>query len=344
MLELYIFLRGLAMGLVLVLIMLSVLARPKHYTSRIFAFFAVGIMGYISAPLTHGYQPAFFISTSLADTIPLAFLLFVQAVFDDHSKPQFKTLVFGLTYLLVGHLSDMLEAAGLAVTAHWVWFIGRFVMLAVLAATLFVIARHWRDDLVEKRRFFRSLLVVVVGVYIIGVSVVESLTSANQIPMWVELVHSAGIALSSVIFAWGLITLGPAELAEEAEAPEPLTVKPNVDEPELEQIVAAMRDQQQYKDMELSIRSFADKLTIPEHRLRQHINQQLGYRNFNDFLNRYRVADAATRLRDIDEARLPILTIAMDAGYRSMTTFNKAFKSIKGVTPKEYRQNHQSNS
>jgi transcriptional regulator GlxA family with amidase domain len=36
-------------------------------------------------------------------------------------------------------------------------------------------------------------------------------------------------------------------------------------------------------------------------------------------------------------ARIPILTIAMDAGYRSMTTFNKAFKSIEGMTPREYR-------
>jgi AraC-like DNA-binding protein len=34
------------------------------------------------------------------------------------------------------------------------------------------------------------------------------------------------------------------------------------------------------------------------------------------------------------------MTIAKDAGYRSMTTFNKAFKSITGKTPRDYRFNN----
>jgi AraC-like DNA-binding protein len=65
----------------------------------------------------------------------------------------------------------------------------------------------------------------------------------------------------------------------------------------------------------------------------------LEYRNFNDFLNRYRIDDATARLRDPNSARTPVLTIAMDAGYRSMTTFNKAFKTRHSQTPVEFRQN-----
>jgi AraC-like DNA-binding protein len=34
---------------------------------------------------------------------------------------------------------------------------------------------------------------------------------------------------------------------------------------------------------------------------------------------------------------LPVLSIALDNGYRSLSPFNKAFKEIKGMTPTEYR-------
>jgi AraC-like DNA-binding protein len=30
----------------------------------------------------------------------------------------------------------------------------------------------------------------------------------------------------------------------------------------------------------------------------------------------------------------------MDSGYRSLTTFNRAFKASFGLTPREYREKH----
>ena len=90
--------------------------------------------------------------------------------------------------------------------------------------------------------------------------------------------------------------------------------------------------------MELTIRRLGENLGIPEHRLRRLINRELGYRNFNDFLNHYRLGDVVEKLADADSRHLPILTIAMDAGYRSLTTFNRAFKASYGLTPREYRE------
>ena len=34
---------------------------------------------------------------------------------------------------------------------------------------------------------------------------------------------------------------------------------------------------------------------------------------------------------------LPVLSIVLDMGYRSLSPFNKAFKDIMGMTPSEYR-------
>ena len=86
------------------------------------------------------------------------------------------------------------------------------------------------------------------------------------------------------------------------------------------------------------IGTLATKLAIPEYRLRRLINQRLGYRNFNVFLNNHRIEEAKAALADPSQAEVPVITIAMDAGFQSLGPFNRAFKATTGVTPTEYRR------
>jgi AraC-like DNA-binding protein len=74
--------------------------------------------------------------------------------------------------------------------------------------------------------------------------------------------------------------------------------------------------------------------------LRRVINQGLGFRNFNDFLHTHRLKEAAGRLGDPQLRRIPVLTIALEAGYGSIGPFNRAFKERFGMTPSEYRRQH----
>ena len=98
-----------------------------------------------------------------------------------------------------------------------------------------------------------------------------------------------------------------------------------------------IRPQKVYREEGVTIRELADKLDIREYRLRRLINGHLGYRNFNSFLNHYRIEEVALRLVAPETRHLPVLSIALDVGYRSLSPFNKAFKEIKGMTPIEYR-------
>lgn len=93
-----------------------------------------------------------------------------------------------------------------------------------------------------------------------------------------------------------------------------------------------------YRMMGLSIKRLADELTVPEHRLRQLINQDLGYRNFSSFLNSYRIEDACGKLKDLNLADVSVLTIALESGYGSIGPFNRAFKTNTGQTPTEFRK------
>jgi AraC-like DNA-binding protein len=72
--------------------------------------------------------------------------------------------------------------------------------------------------------------------------------------------------------------------------------------------------------------------------LRRLINQALGHRNFNSFVNRYRIAEAKAALCDPQQAEVPVLTIALDAGFSSLGPFNRAFKAETGMTPTEFRR------
>ena len=93
-----------------------------------------------------------------------------------------------------------------------------------------------------------------------------------------------------------------------------------------------------YRQEGLTIAMLAAKLDLPEHRLRQAINEGLGYRNFNAFLNRYRIDEAKAALSDPSQRDVPVLTIAMDAGFQSIGPFNRAFKADTGMTPTEFRR------
>jgi AraC-like DNA-binding protein len=103
-------------------------------------------------------------------------------------------------------------------------------------------------------------------------------------------------------------------------------------------LLREMKDNRAYRNEALSIGVLAGRLGLPEYRLRRLINQRLGYRNFNAFLNFYRLEEAMAALADTSQAEVPILTIALDAGFQSIGPFNRAFRASTGMTPTEFRR------
>ena len=87
----------------------------------------------------------------------------------------------------------------------------------------------------------------------------------------------------------------------------------------------------------MTITAVAARLGVPEYRLRRAINQGLGARNFNAYLNSFRLQEAEEALADPEQRDVPILIIAMDAGFGSLAPFNRAFRDRHGCTPTEYR-------
>ena len=91
-----------------------------------------------------------------------------------------------------------------------------------------------------------------------------------------------------------------------------------------------------YDDAELSLRSLAETLDLHPNELSRMINAAFG-KNFNDFINEYRIREVTRKMQDPAYDRITLLGIAMDAGFNSKSTFNRVFREMTGTSPVEYK-------
>lgn len=91
-----------------------------------------------------------------------------------------------------------------------------------------------------------------------------------------------------------------------------------------------------YLDHDLSLKSAAQKLEIPQRALSQYLNQYLN-KSFNDYINYYRIQEVKRKLSDTKLDHLTIAAIAHDSGFKSVATFQRAFKRMEGVSPLQFK-------
>ena len=103
----------------------------------------------------------------------------------------------------------------------------------------------------------------------------------------------------------------------------------------------AMEANQYYQDPELSLSALAEKLSLPPHELSRVINTVFK-KGFSDFINEYRVMEAARKMQDPAYDHITLLGIGFESGFNSKTTFNRIFKQMTGKSPTEYK-NHPKN-
>lgn len=91
-----------------------------------------------------------------------------------------------------------------------------------------------------------------------------------------------------------------------------------------------------YCDSELSLEKFATKLDIRVHKLSQYINEIMRT-NFYDLINNYRI-EASEKLL-IQYPERTVLSIAIEVGFSSLSTFYTSFKKKWKMSPKKFREN-----
>lgn len=100
-------------------------------------------------------------------------------------------------------------------------------------------------------------------------------------------------------------------------------------------LLKIMEEEKAYLDPDLSLSSLADKIGIHPNQLSWLLNESLG-KNFNEFINHYRVEAFKQLAADPKNANISIVGLAYDSGFNSKTVFNTYFKKETGITPKEF--------
>lgn len=101
-------------------------------------------------------------------------------------------------------------------------------------------------------------------------------------------------------------------------------------------ITCLLEEHHIYKCPDLDLKKLSERVEVPAYRVTRAINEGLGV-NFYDLINRYRVEAVKSMLMSDAHERFTLVSVAYDAGFKSKTTFNAAFKKITGLTPSSYR-------
>lgn len=337
---------SLAVSQLLFMAIAYVLYYRKLMLGRLMSLFSLGLMSYIFLITASGPSNAIFTQLFRIGAILTPALLWVisRHLFQDNTRirPAFWGLV--ATYVCIRVAGGALYPGGLPASGAAWWLFGlvpQVTMVLLATHAIYLALRNKADDLVEPRRQIRVPFVVIMGTLIMVILLSGFISPAinNDIrTVYIALIFLCVLALNITTFrlheeASQLIF--PA--AQTTNSTTPLHAVQRSHKALSDRIRGALEEDRLYANPKLTIGELARQLSLPEYILRRFINKQLGYRNFNQFLNKCRIEHAAERLRNSAEHRLPISTIAMDVGYNSLSTFNKSFKELHGVTPSEYR-------
>ncbi len=173
----------------------------------------------------------------------------------------------------------------------------------------------------------------------LGVALVW-LAYLSQILMGGLTVYAIGAAwFALVMYAVVFVALKQRRLFD-TEKKEPKYKTSNVSRSELDKyetpLLRQVEQEKVYLNRELNLPLLAEKMAIRPDVLSRLINEKFE-KNFNDFINSYRIQAAQQLLSDPEQANAKIAGVAIDCGFKSISAFNTAFKKSVGTTPSQYR-------
>jgi AraC-like DNA-binding protein len=309
----------------------------SHFSFRVFSFgdpsflIIAPLLWFYIIELTGGRVRWGF--SILIHFIPFALIIFCSLSFNSYAND------WWILSILQSH-------PRLPFTIFWILIVIQF------SAYQFMIHRKWQEyQKVMKQevsntenvsiswvRFFMGVFLVVNASFLFSLFAVIHL----DVMLWVW--KSVGVIFSLSIFALGYKGILQQEIFDaRRDSPIPIpqleaspTEKP--DQHLIDKLLTFMQNQRPYLDPELSLSSLSKELGLNRNQLSQLINDGIG-ENFYDFVNRYRVEEVKRLMADPQKQNYNLLGIALEAGFKSKSTFNLIFKRFTGLTPTEYKKN-----
>ena len=107
----------------------------------------------------------------------------------------------------------------------------------------------------------------------------------------------------------------------------------------MEKVMTQMKHEKVFLNPNITLNSMARKVDTNSKFLSQAINVK-AQKNFSQFINAYRVNHAKKLLSHPDRQHEKIISIALDSGFKSLSSFNSVFKNYTQMTPSEYKESY----
>lgn len=297
------------------------------------------IICYITSSLlwdAHPFGLRAMIIDALSVTAPAAFWLFAHVWFSDSKEIGWRRWALVAAFVML----PVYQIVHIRLTGQFsmaCWIAVRIGMIGFAGAGLWLAWADRDNDLVEPRRTFRKGVIWLIGGFVMWVNLIELVTDRDGNGAMLRMVTEFAILVSTFVVSAALYGFANPELF----APSARPAQPG-ETPAAPSLLAArlqthLLAERPYRTEGLTIAALAAQLGEQEYRLRRLINGELGFRNFTAFLNSYRLAEVREALADVAQKEVPILTIALDAGFGSLGPFNRAFRDAEGMTPTAYR-------
>ncbi|RNC87194.1 MAG: AraC family transcriptional regulator [Winogradskyella sp.] len=134
--------------------------------------------------------------------------------------------------------------------------------------------------------------------------------------------------LNTLDFSFSPKTIGIPEAQDGME-------EKSISEDDIKIVAHLMENEKAYLNPELNLSDLAKLANMTRGQLSETINSGFN-KNFNDFVNGYRVEAFKTMLKENKQQQLSLLGIAQECGFNSKATFNRVFKKLTSFSPTEY--------
>lgn len=224
---------------------------------------------------------------------------------------------------------------GVSVPAPWAWILGALVLVVGVAYSVaaFRIVFGNRSTAIDREGRVLCRAFVLFAVLVLACGGILLLGGGNERTLMFLIGAIAAYVYTGLIFA----LLFP-EIPDPRQRPLRTHAIETIPEDQVQWIAGAVRTAfavGEYRDPEFSLHALAQEMGVHRNRLSAVVND--GYHeSFPSLVTRYRLDYFVQRVNDGALETFSILDLAMDAGFPSKSSFNRAFKRWYGVSPSEY--------
>ena len=183
-------------------------------------------------------------------------------------------------------------------------------------------------DLSSGRRASRIVLVLGLISFLVADLAVDTVMGPSWNPLAFTVWQNGAILAGATLFTAVALRARPLWVP----APQPASLCPVT-----ERIVEAMTVRHAYLEPRIRIAHLARDVGVSETVLRRTIYETLGFQHFTEFVNYYRVEHAKRLLRDKAQASEKIVSIALDSGFNSLSSFQRVFRQSTGMSARDWR-------